>query len=636
MQHILKYFWDNIEVCNTSFRNNPKLLIQAKKRSLIVIGVALKLLGDESIKPDIQIRRTIDKEVALINKAQGFFMPAWIKKDNQFKGIDYSKFKPFGLYAANESLSGYFKAITWLQTIPFRSNFDNEFLAILMLGDFLKFDHRYIGKQEFIKQAEQVEKLEKILSVYDRLFGSGYGADLRTAGIISEYKDYAGIKIFFGPENFLHSTFSYENGKLALKDFDKNTENKPIRFSIFQPYSTPYNSLFETTATVRSTDNYLPSGLDLASALGSELADQIIIEKNVTTGKTILNAIKNSKITCSDNNIYNDYMVCIEELAKKPEIEAPFFMKNILWMKKNIQTILAASISLCGTREIQTKHNFTFMAEHSSYSGFIEPTPTFYSKLADLSIKTRDLFRESGIFEDNINRNEIADDLKTFSQQLKVEETRIPYAYYKQRLPLIISSWNFIDLLPDLKERKFNKDNPHILNEIADKIANDPLFYQANKQSIDKVTYYPEQAYEELFVTCLKLEALSQKQLRQKEFSMEDNYFIRNYGKKLASIMFYKGTSRNHAVRDSQRISVVGYNQSKKIYKYIAIGHPISLYVFYPSKDKNILCKGAVMSCYEFASRRTINNEKWREILDESLGENGSWIYNTNFYKVEQ
>jgi hypothetical protein len=59
--------------------------------------------------------------------AQGAEKPAWLgPPDAGFSQIDYTRFKPRGFYTQSETLQRYFRAVAWLQAIPFRVEKDEE------------------------------------------------------------------------------------------------------------------------------------------------------------------------------------------------------------------------------------------------------------------------------------------------------------------------------------------------------------------------------------------------------------------------------------------------------------------------------------------------------------------------------
>ena len=68
---------------------------QAEKRARIVIAVAMKLMGDDSIRVDQTLKSVVEAEVRRIYRAKGMHRPKWIgETDSEYKGLDYSLFQP--------------------------------------------------------------------------------------------------------------------------------------------------------------------------------------------------------------------------------------------------------------------------------------------------------------------------------------------------------------------------------------------------------------------------------------------------------------------------------------------------------------------------------------------------------------
>ena len=74
---------------DAQYRNEVKK--KARQRARLVIAVAIKLLGDDSIALDDPSRKVVDKELKRINRAQRFRLPNWMSSaDADFKDLDYS------------------------------------------------------------------------------------------------------------------------------------------------------------------------------------------------------------------------------------------------------------------------------------------------------------------------------------------------------------------------------------------------------------------------------------------------------------------------------------------------------------------------------------------------------------------
>src|SRR5262249_26962778 len=112
------------------------------------------------------------------------------------------------------------------------------------------------------------------------------------------------------------------------------------------------------------------------------------------------------------------------------------------------------------------------------------------------------------------------------------------------------------------------------------------------------------------------LERLAHKQLRRVPFSDKDEYAIRNYGKRLARLMLYEGHAYMHPKDDAMRVVDVFSNPRKGQYLEVGVGRPRLLYVLYPVKGGEILCRGAVMPYYEFPHSGRLTDEGWKQLLD--------------------
>jgi Protein of unknown function (DUF3160) len=113
-----------------------------------------------------------------------------------------------------------------------------------------------------------------------------------------------------------------------------------------------------------------------------------------------------------------------------------------------------------------------------------------------------------------------------------------------------------------------------------------------------------------------RLERLAHKQLRQVSFSAEEESFLRDYGERLANIMFYEGHSYLHPRDDTPRIVDVYSNAKLGKHLLAGTGRPRTIWVLYPMKGKEILCRGAVLPYYEFTSTQRLTDTEWKTLLD--------------------
>jgi hypothetical protein len=134
---------------------------------------------------------------------------------------------------------------------------------------------------------------------------------------------------------------------------------------------------------------------------------------------------------------------------------------------------------------------------------------------------------------------------------------------------------------------------------------------------------------------CQRLEILAHKQLRQVPFNAEENGFLKNYGKQLANIMLYGGNSYFNPRDDAPRIVDVFTNPTIDedlrvgIEKHLLVGtgKPRFLWVLYPVKGKEFLCRGAVLPYHEFPHPQRLTDAAWKTLLNSpQCPEPPAWI----------
>ena len=115
---------------------------------------------------------------------------------------------------------------------------------------------------------------------------------------------------------------------------------------------------------------------------------------------------------------------------------------------------------------------------------------------------------------------------------------------------------------------------------------------------------------------CHRLEVLAHKQLRQVIFSEEEKKFLRLYGKELAGIMFYSGNSYFDPRDDAMRVVDVFSNPNVGGHLLVGIARPRTMWVLYPTKSGEVLCRGAIVPYAEFVHPQRLNDADWKSLLN--------------------
>ncbi len=93
---------------------------------------------------------------------------------------------------------------------------------------------------------------------------------------------------------------------------------------------------------------------------------------------------------------------------------------------------------------------------------------------------------------------------------------------------------------------------------------------------------------------------------------------LEDYGERLAGVMLYGGNSYLIPRDDAPRVVDVHHNPNDPERPYLEVGidRPRAVYILYPGKAGEYLCRGAVLPYHEFQSARRLTDGEWKALLD--------------------
>ena len=525
-----------------SDRDFQQVRRDANTYARIVIAVALKLLGDTPVGLGDNLNSLIDDEVEHVIGAHGTRLPEWITGPSpDFIGIDYSRYRPRGFYDRNESLRRYFRAVSWLQSIPFRVDRDKELLAIFLLGKTLA----YYFSGDYTKRME----IENWFRCYNDLIGQRDDLDLLVASQIvrSRPADLNMVREYLAKMtsgDVRRSKISDQIGAVP----ETKTEPASSEFRIISPHRTPDAVLFQQTTSLSDFNRAWPSGLEICGILGSDYATQVLATKVPSTNQpALIEAMDASRKYFQTKSLYNRYLNCLAALLDEPEPDAPSIFKSQAWQTKTCNTALSGWSQIRHTWTLQAKQTVHTVggAIANLPSGFIEPEPEFFARLGELVELAQLLLTRCGASEPP--RYRVAKDLRGFAQmvealkypagdqhpiELTSDETTII-----ERSIITLSALTMGYFSPEDIERRRQEliaKVRNLANDIeAGNYDGDPAF-----QGVLLDNHYDiKPLWDVLAVTIRRLEVLAHKQLRGVAFSKRENYFITDFGSTLAFIM---------------------------------------------------------------------------------------------------
>jgi hypothetical protein len=386
---ILNFMLTNLNGIANQPTGNPELVAAAEHRAKLVLGIALRLMDAESRFNDPELDRQIDAEVSRIETAEGMFRPEWLG-DSPVQMIDYSRYKPRGFYTQTESLKRYFRAVAWLQSIPFRLKNDEELLSVLMMANSLNL--------EYFKDETEQQSYTLFFDAYSLFIGVQEDWSLLTelkrtkTGYGQFTEDLNGE----GLDRCRKYMLEYKERPLINDQWiDEENEIGP-NYRVISAYRTPAAVLFQRTADTREFQRSFPAGLEVAVALGSGFAQQAL---NDPDKEKLLKTIDASQPYFSGKSLYFQYLDALRCLLDKPEPDAPDFMFNPAWQIKSCNTVLGGWTQLCSTWILHSKEVLTAIGCCIDIkSGFVEPEPEFFGHMAELARNTSQILEQSGVF----------------------------------------------------------------------------------------------------------------------------------------------------------------------------------------------------------------------------------------------
>jgi len=142
-----------------------------------------------------------------------------------------------------------------------------------------------------------------------------------------------------------------------------------------------------------------------------------------------------------------------------------------------------------------------------------------------------------------------------------------------------------------------------------------PLDSRAYRNDADRQLFSRWQALQSL---TSRLESMVQKQLRSADWNEDEANLLKDYREELGEVMGYFSSATLDPEDDAMRWTTVFHDPVANQNLAVAIGRARALYVLYPWQGKTILCRGAVMSYYEYPSEKRLTDPEWKQLLDSS------------------
>lgn len=610
LQKLLPALEGGLSVASRSTDSN--VARSARRRAQTVIGVA-RLLIDPNYEPDAAIRGIVQKETERVESGTERLMPRWLGEPRpSFLAIDYSRFVPEGLHTRSDVLRRHYRAVRWLQTIPFNVGDDEHLIALRLIAE-----------------AAKETSWDSFAETYRDFFGGTDDWNLQTLNSLEPDANESPDSIDTIRSKLLQRLDAKEtpnkiNDWVAAEFPPLDSETLALR--LLSAYRTPESTLFQATA-----DSSVPPasiGLLVCTALGSKLAHEWIAESNESD---LIVKIDRDSGFRDDDSVYGEYLQCLATLLK-PTGSAPEFMSSRRWQMKSCQTVLGGWTQMRHAFALQAKQNALILSESPHVgSGFVEPNPEFFHRLGRLASRIETSLGALGAFEISYEHlrfrlNELArcvmlarslelDGIRMYEleKQLTPEDREFVDRVYGKMGASVPAWWLDIDHL-DVEKYELVLAAIVQLSDCVergelpnDRAARGALL--AGESSSNRVRWL------RLAEVCERLRDLASRQLDHQSLTAEDDQFITNYGEELAGLLNYESYSAASPLDDSMRcISVMTHANGNHV--HIAVARPQAIYVLYPYRGQELLCRGAVFPYFEFTDSEIVDDVAWKRRVD--------------------
>jgi len=442
----------------------------AAKRNVGFFSVGYRLLGGEQAAgsgaemPILQaaegiVKGEVDQEIALIESHAGIDKSPVMNMgtDNQDKldtpqgslspedvNEDYSQYVPRGHYTKSDDLKKYFKAMMWYGRLNFRLKNQDEVRSSLLISSALASNSNaqktwgsvyepinfFVGKSDDITYYQMRDAMKEI-----------FGDDLALATVTKD-KDkltafIAKAKTMEAPQINSMPIFNaaiQPDRTEAIQGFRFLGQRFTIDASIFQrlivrEVGEKGQSCSEAPF---AKGRFLPKGLDVPAAMGSEEAYDILksmgdtdyacYDENMGKMKTYIAGLDKNVWT---QNLYWGWLYSLKPLTEKKSTGYPSFMTNEAWQRKSLNTYLGSWTELKRDTILYSKQAYAEMGgggEEIDHRGYVEPEPYTYARLASLIKMTAAGLDSRGLLDedskDTFNKlQELATTLKTISEK---------------------------------------------------------------------------------------------------------------------------------------------------------------------------------------------------------------------------
>lgn len=344
------------------------------------------------------------------------------------------------------------------------------------------------------------------------------------------------------------------------------------------------------------------NGLALCALLGSSYA----------RSRPEAGAWQRAKSPATGDRWAGEFWRVIEALFDPPAPNAPAFMSHEAWRIKSCQTALAGWAHWRHAAGAHLKIEIVYPnGGPPKFRGAVEPNPEFFTRLAAFSRRQAADLARLGWLEPTPERCAVPIP-SVLDHIIRLEEGRParPVRFLGEYLVAMHS------ISSTIEPRKSPEDREPVKAALLQWwLAAERGAWPENPEAVKlmKALDYPVKAKLEM-VAKLAEECAERArgQLEGKPLDAGHEDWFLTVGQRLAGLLGYESDRDNSPEDDVPRVTtVLGDPAGRR--RLAAIGRPRALWVLYPHQGREVLCRGAVLSYYEFDGDDPPTDDDWRD-----------------------
>lgn len=336
----------------------------------------------------------------------------------------YALFRPRGHYTRSEKSSRYFRAMMWLQSVPFGTDSEDAMYRAALMAE-------TIGGEQYLKKTYNnvFDPITFLMGAPDNITILQVNEIMRQQGVSAD--DLAKNKKSL--ESFVKKIDEIAESQTRIRPkFERTSHNKVNLMP--QRYQPDGQVLLEMVDTEnKPTQRDVSMGLDVMAAMGSSAAERILLDE-LQQGKqwsdftpTLAKMKELMKEIDWNACVSNRWLQSLNALNLFKDSRMPYFMKTSQWDKKNLNATLASWAELKHDAILYAKQPMVAECGDGSLpppivKGYVEPNVAFWEKavaLLDATLSTLSRFHltTEEITDQNTALREEAEFLLTLSKK---------------------------------------------------------------------------------------------------------------------------------------------------------------------------------------------------------------------------